>query len=109
MPVQVEMKLDLLLGNGNVRYAGLTNAGLHDPVVIDVLNLAAPSPSPLLEVLLRFLIEAPPRSLVGLLLHLVPPSSLGWCLVPSVRTQPRRAARPLRRRRVFLSLDGSQL
>ena len=45
VPVQVEMELDLFLGNGNVCCAGLTNAGLHDSVVIDVLNLA---PSPLL-------------------------------------------------------------
>ena len=76
--MHMEMELDLFLGNGNVWYAGPTNAGLHVPVVVDVLNLGAPSPTPLLVALQhmslwRFLVVVPHLwSLVGLLLPLVP-------------------------------------
>ena len=44
--VQVDMELGLFLGNGNVRCAGPTKAGLHVPVVIGVLNPWAPSSTP---------------------------------------------------------------
>ena len=101
VPVQVEMELCSLLNNGNVWCAGPTNAGLLVPVVIGVLTFGAPFPTPLLMVLQhmslwKFLVVAPPLwSLVALFLPLVP-SSLGWCLVSSVRPQSRRAARLLR-------------
>ena len=102
VPVQVEIELNFFLGNGNVWNAGPTDAGLQVSVAFNVLHPGTPSSIPLQVVLQHmslwwFLVVVPPLwSLVVLLLPLVPPSSLGWCLVPSVRPLPQRAARVLR-------------
>ena len=85
--MQVDMELDLFLGNGNVWYAGPTNAGLHVPVVIDVLNRGAPSPTPL-QLDLQHMSLWWSLGAVPLL--------WSWCSAPSVRPQPQRAARLLR-------------
>ena len=90
--VQVEMELGMFLGNGNVWYAGPTDAGLHVPVAIGVLNPEAPFPTLLPVVhgglpLVRLLPsggKAPrrPERLGSLLLRLassLPPAGAGWC------------------------------
>ena len=78
--MQMGMELDLFLGNGNGRYAGLTNAGLLDPAVIGAINLGTRSPTPSQLVFPWLFWVAVPHlwSLVGLLLPRVPSSSLGW-------------------------------